>query len=80
MTSSEQFAGTTDVRQQHRFDEAALRHWFAAQVDPGANAGFRISQFKGGQSNPTFLLETPNRRYVLRRKPPGVLLRQRRGQ
>ena len=34
----------------------------------------RVSQFKGGQSNPTYLVETPQRRYVLRRKPPGKLL------
>ncbi len=33
-----------------------------------------MHQFKGGQSNPTYLLETPSRRYVLRRKPPGKLL------
>src|SRR5262249_10250228 len=33
-----------------------------------------VRQFKGGQSNPTYLLETPQRRYVLRRKPPGKLL------
>jgi aminoglycoside phosphotransferase (APT) family kinase protein len=33
-----------------------------------------IRQFKGGQSNPTYLLSTPARRYVLRRKPPGKLL------
>jgi len=33
-----------------------------------------ISQFEGGQSNPTYLLSTPSRRYVLRRKPPGRLL------
>ena len=33
-----------------------------------------MSQFKGGQSNPTYLVETPLRRYVLRRKPPGKLL------
>ena len=33
-----------------------------------------VSQFKGGQSNPTYLVETPLRRYVLRRKPPGKLL------
>lgn len=41
-------------------------------------AGFQgpmvVTQFKGGQSNPTFLLETPSRRYVLRRKPLGQLL------
>ena len=33
-----------------------------------------VQQFKGGQSNPTYLLETPARKYVLRRKPPGKLL------
>jgi aminoglycoside phosphotransferase (APT) family kinase protein len=33
-----------------------------------------VQQFKGGQSNPTYLVETPTRRYVLRRKPPGKLL------
>jgi aminoglycoside phosphotransferase (APT) family kinase protein len=34
----------------------------------------RVEQFKGGQSNPTFLLITPAQSYVLRRKPPGKLL------
>ena len=33
------------------------------------------TKFEGGQSNPTFLLSTPKQRYVLRRKPPGVLLK-----
>src|SRR5262249_7939806 len=33
-----------------------------------------LRQFKGGQSNPTYLVDTPQRRYVLRRKPPGKLL------
>ena len=41
-------------------------------------AGFRgpvvASKFKGGQSNPTYLLEAASGKYVLRRKPPGVLL------
>ena len=32
-------------------------------------------KFATGQSNPTFLLRTPTRNYVLRRKPPGVLLK-----
>ncbi|MFT6677068.1 MAG: aminoglycoside phosphotransferase (APT) family kinase protein [Sulfitobacter sp.] len=34
-----------------------------------------VSKFQGGQSNPTFLLKTPTRNFVLRRKPPGVLLK-----
>jgi aminoglycoside phosphotransferase (APT) family kinase protein len=34
-----------------------------------------VSQFKGGQSNPTYRLNTPSgRAFVLRRKPPGKLL------
>ncbi len=41
---------------------------------PGSKARSAVRQFKGGQSNPTYLLETPGRRYVLRRKPPGKLL------
>ena len=40
----------------------------------GFSGPLTISQFKGGQSNPTYLLTTPQRRYVLRRKPPGKLL------
>ena len=34
----------------------------------------RSSKFPGGQSNPTYLIEAESGRYVLRRKPPGVLL------
>lgn len=46
----------------------------------GANlAGYQgpleAHKFEVGQSNPTYLLKTPARNYVLRRKPPGVLLK-----
>ena len=67
-------AGTTEVRPEHRFDEAALERWMAANV-----AGFKgpvaVEQFKGGQSNPTFKLTANGKSYVLRRKPPGPLLK-----
>src|SRR6201747_2225006 len=33
-----------------------------------------VLQFKGGQSNPTYRLDTPARSYVMRRKPFGKLL------
>jgi aminoglycoside phosphotransferase (APT) family kinase protein len=33
-----------------------------------------VRQFKGGQSNPTYQLVTPAKKYVMRRKPPGKLL------
>lgn len=34
-----------------------------------------IEQFKGGQSNPTYKLVTPGKAYVLRKQPPGHLLK-----
>lgn len=42
---------------------------------PGFRGPVRATKFAGGQSNPTFLLEAPSGRYVLRRQPPGQLLK-----
>jgi aminoglycoside phosphotransferase (APT) family kinase protein len=67
------FSGTKEVAEPLRFDAARLTAYLAAQV-PGFAGPLTVRQFKGGQSNPTYLLETPQRRYVLRRKPPGKLL------
>jgi aminoglycoside phosphotransferase (APT) family kinase protein len=69
----EQFMGTRPVAPQHAFDEAALSRWLAGHVD-GFGGTLKVEQFKGGQSNPTFLLEAGGQRYVMRRKPPGNLL------
>jgi aminoglycoside phosphotransferase (APT) family kinase protein len=66
--------GTTAVREGYAFDEAALARWLEAHVD-GFAGPLEVRQFKGGQSNPTYQLVTPTRRYVLRRKPPGQLLK-----
>lgn len=41
----------------------------------GFSGPLEVRQFKGGQSNPTYRLESPSGRYVLRRKPPGKLLK-----
>lgn len=65
-------AGTTAVREAHRFDEGALREWLSQNV-PDVEGPVSIRQFKGGQSNPTFRLDTPGQAFVLRRKPPGVI-------
>jgi aminoglycoside phosphotransferase (APT) family kinase protein len=66
-------ADTVPVRDTHRFDVAALERYMARHV-----ADFRgpvtVSQFQGGQSNPTYRLSSPGGEYVLRRKPPGKLL------
>ena len=67
------FSGTKDVAGALAFDAARLEAYLARGV-PDFAAPLRVRQFKGGQSNPTYLLETPARRYVLRRKPPGKLL------
>ncbi len=67
------FSGTREVTERLRFDAARLEDYMRAHV-PGFAGPVVVSQFKGGQSNPTYLVETPARRYVLRRKPPGKLL------
>jgi len=73
MSEQDIFVGTMPVREQHRFDEAALDHWMKQHV-ADYKGPLGVQQFKGGQSNPTFKLTTPGRNYVLRRKPPGKLL------
>lgn len=73
MSSDNPFVGTTDVQAHHAFDGAALRAWFAREVSPDVS-GWHVARFRGGQSNPTFLLDAGARRYVLRRKPAGDLL------
>jgi len=65
--------GTKEVAESHRFDEAALDRWMRANVADYAGP-LEVRQFKGGQSNPTYQLVTPTRKYVMRRKPPGRLL------
>src|SRR6516225_9231185 len=69
----EAFSGTRDVAERLRFDVARLQDYLRAHVKDFAGP-LTVSQFKGGQSNPTYLLTTPARRYVLRPKPPGKLL------
>ena len=67
------FSGTKPVSDALKFDQAALEAWMADNVE-GFEGPLSVEQFKGGQSNPTYKLDTPGRRYVLRRKPPGELL------
>ena len=62
-----------EIRESHRFDLARLDSWLADRLD-GFGRGMRVRQYEGGQSNPTFLIESAARRVVLRKKPPGLLL------
>ncbi len=67
------FSGTKDAAGALRIDEARLEAYLTKEVE-GFAGPLTAKQFKGGQSNPTYLVETPARNYVLRRKPPGKLL------
>lgn len=63
----------TAVRPGHDFDRSRIDRYMREHVE-GYRGPFTVQQFEYGQSNPTFLLETPTRRYVLRKQPPGELL------
>ncbi|MFT3883555.1 MAG: phosphotransferase family protein [Gemmatales bacterium] len=54
-------------------DVVRLAEWMKHAVDD-FEGPLEVLRFAGGQSNPTYQLVTPGRRYVLRRKPPGRLL------
>jgi aminoglycoside phosphotransferase (APT) family kinase protein len=76
MTASDRqsdFSGTREVDERLRFDTARLESYLSGRL-PGFAGPIAVSQFKGGQSNPTYRIDTPRRCYVLRRKPPGKLL------
>ena len=55
-------------------DVQAVAGWLTAHV-PGFEGPLVATQFEVGQSNPTFRLDSPSGSYVLRRKPPGLLLK-----
>ncbi len=71
---SEENQQLVDVLDAHRFDEAGLHAYLREHLPEEFGGELAIKQFQGGQSNPTFLLESGERRYVLRKKPPGKLL------
>jgi aminoglycoside phosphotransferase (APT) family kinase protein len=67
------FSGTRPVEERHRIDEIRLEAWLQENVE-NYQGPLVVLQFKGGQSNPTYRLDTPGRSYVMRRKPFGKLL------
>ncbi len=66
-------SGTIPVLERHKLDLKKLCAYLEATIT-GFSGPLELSEFKGGQSNPTYQLKTPKKNYVLRRKPPGVLL------
>ncbi len=71
--NDDEYSGTKPVEERHRVDEARLDGWMRENVE-GYQGPLTVLQFKGGQSNPTYRLNTPGRAYVMRRKPFGKLL------
>ena len=55
-------------------DTDKLNNYLSDKI-AGFEGPLTAEKFAGGQSNPTYLLTTPKAKYVLRRKPPGKLLR-----
>ena len=74
ISRQEQFSGTRDVLEALKFDPEPLQAFMLSHVE-GFQGPMTVSQFRGGQSNPTYLLASPSGKYVMRRKPPGKLLK-----
>jgi aminoglycoside phosphotransferase (APT) family kinase protein len=65
---SAQFVGTIPVQERHRLDLGVLESYLQNRIE-GFSGPLSAEQFRGGQSNPTYLLRAGNARYVLRAKP-----------
>ena len=75
MTSrQQQNTGTSEVREGLAFDVGQLSDYMTSHVE-SFHGPLEVRQFRGGQSNPTYMLQAPSGSYVLRRKPPGKLLK-----
>ena len=73
MDASKDFVGTIEPTGQDVVDETKLAAWMTANVE-GFTGPVTVRKFAGGQSNPTYRLDSPPGAYVLRRKPFGPLL------
>ncbi|MEY2953962.1 MAG: hypothetical protein RLZZ401_2049 [Pseudomonadota bacterium] len=71
MSNFDHFVGTRAVSESHAFDIAALQSYLAQHL-PGFSGPLSVEMFKGGQSNPTYKLNTPGQSYVMRSKPGPV--------
>jgi aminoglycoside phosphotransferase (APT) family kinase protein len=66
-------AETSPVRTGHEIDQGRLFEYLAENV-PGFHEPASLRQFRGGQSNPTYMIASGDRMWVMRKKPPGQLL------
>ena len=72
MNTFTDFIGTKEVQGKHLFDVAALEAYLLQHL-PGFAGPLTVEMFKGGQSNPTYKLNTPTHSYVMRAKPGPVV-------
>ncbi|MDB5700943.1 MAG: phosphotransferase family protein [Sphingomonadales bacterium] len=73
MNASVDMTGTITVPEHDRLNEGRLTEWMLANVE-GFAGPLTMTKFAGGQSNPTYRIDSPSGAYVLRRKPFGMLL------
>ena len=71
MSQFDHFVGTRPVTGTHTFDVQVLERWLASRL-PDFDGPLTVEMFKGGQSNPTYKLVTPQKSYVMRAKPGPV--------
>ncbi|MFP6807615.1 MAG: phosphotransferase [Pseudomonadales bacterium] len=71
---AEDNVGTIAVQERHQFDVNALQSYMEENVK-GFSGELSVEEFAGGQSNPTYMLTANGQSYVMRRKPPGELLK-----
>ena len=71
MSNFDHFVGTQAIAQKHAFNIEVLNTWLIENLS-GYNGPLSVQMFKGGQSNPTFKLQTPQKNYVMRMKPGPV--------
>lgn len=71
MSEFDHFVGTRPVTSQHSIDLVSLDNWLTHNLD-GFQGPIDAEMFKGGQSNPTYKLTTPTKKYVMRAKPGPV--------
>lgn len=69
-------SGTRPVSGKNAFDLGQLQRYLSSRLKGWEDGPIECAQFSGGQSNPTFLLTTGGKQYVLRRRPAGALLAQ----
>ena len=73
-TRDQIFSGTKEVDEKLSINQLNLEDYLK-KIFGNETSIHEIKQFKGGQSNPTYMIITNQGDYVLRRQPPGKLLK-----